>query len=141
MICRVHATLCALPLEHVVETMRPLPVEPVAGSPPFVLGLSVIRGAPVPVVDAAALLEGKESNPGRFVTVRAGSGTVALAVDAVLGVRTIPSHVLHELPPLLRDAPTAMVSAVGALDAELLFVLRSCSLVPEGALTGGATTP
>jgi purine-binding chemotaxis protein CheW len=36
--------LCALRLESVRETTRPLPIEPIAGTPPFVLGISVMRG-------------------------------------------------------------------------------------------------
>ena len=45
------ARACAIPLDYVAETMRPLPIEPVAGTPGFVRGVSVIRGAPTPVVD------------------------------------------------------------------------------------------
>src|SRR5688572_15607941 len=56
LICRVSTRVCALPLDAVVETMRPLVVEPVAGAPGFVSGLSIVRGEPIPVVDAARLL-------------------------------------------------------------------------------------
>ena len=48
--------LCALPVGHVGETMRPLPVETLAGGPPFAPGVSVIRGQPTPVVDLAEVL-------------------------------------------------------------------------------------
>jgi chemotaxis signal transduction protein len=53
----VGARACAFPLHHVAETMRPLPIESVAGTPSFVRGVSVIRGVPTPVVDLKALLE------------------------------------------------------------------------------------
>lgn len=114
--------------------MRPLPVEPVAGAPGFVRGLSVIRGGPVPVVDAAVVIGGLPSQPERFVTVKVGSRRVALAVDAVVGVRAIPSRDLQGLPPLLRDAPAAILSAMGTLDGDLLLVFQSCSMLPAGAL-------
>jgi len=139
LVCRVGSRLCALPVEHVIETMRPLPVEPMAGAPRFVRGLSVIRGVPTPVVDAARLLGVTEEESdlaaapaagGRFVTLRAGERPVALAVDAVLTVRALAEPSLHELPPLLRDAATDVVSAVSVLDAELLLVLRAARLVP-----------
>ncbi|HZE91839.1 MAG TPA: chemotaxis protein CheW, partial [Rhizobacter sp.] len=68
-ICRVQGRLCALPLSHVVETMRPLPTETIAGAPDFVCGLAVIRGAPVPVVDLARLLGATDTQARRFVTV------------------------------------------------------------------------
>src|ERR1700733_14675484 len=93
---RVRARLCALPLAHVVETMRPLPVEAMAGAPRCVRGLAIIRGAPIPVVDVAELLgegsvqtdTGTRSQPAaRFVAVKVADRGIALAVDGVLGVR------------------------------------------------------
>lgn len=138
LICRVQTRLCALPLAQVVETLRPLPVEPLAGAPAFVQGLCVIRGAPRPVVDAARLLGTQAGSGGspdaRFVSVRAGAGQVALAVDAVLGVRRVPPESLQDLPPLLQEAGAEAVAAIGRLDAELLLVLRSSRLLPAAGL-------
>jgi purine-binding chemotaxis protein CheW len=134
LICRVQTRLCALPLEHVIETLRPLPVEPVAGAPPFVLGLAVIRGAPLPVVDAARLLGAADAKAERFITVDAGNRRIALAVGRVLGVRAVAPESLHALPALLHEADTDVIAAIGLLDAELLLVLRSARLLPEDAL-------
>ena len=53
LVFRVLTFHCALPLEHVSETMRPLPVEPIAGVISPVAGVAIIRGGPVPVVDVA----------------------------------------------------------------------------------------
>ena len=141
LICRVQTRLCALPLEHVVETLRPLPVEPVAGAPPFVLGLAVIRGAPLPVVDSARLLGADDARAGRFVTVNAGNRRVALAVDCVLGVRAVAPESLHALPPLLHQADTDVIAAIGLLDAELLLVLRSARLLPDQAVLPATEGP
>jgi purine-binding chemotaxis protein CheW len=129
--CRVSAHLCALPLENVVETMRPLPVEFVSGAPEFVSGLSIIRGVPLPVVDTGLLLGGRGSPHTRFVIVKAGNHLVVLAVDEVLGLRAIPADSLQELPPLLGDARADLVAAIGAVDARLLLVLRTARVVPE----------
>jgi len=120
-----------LPLEHVVETMRPLPVEIVGGAPEFVSGLSIIRGVPLPVVDTGSLLGAGKSRPSRFVTVKAGNRLVVLAFDAVLGLRAIPPDSLQELPPLLGDARAELITAIGAIDAELLLVLQTTRVVPE----------
>jgi purine-binding chemotaxis protein CheW len=135
LLCRVGTRLCGVPLEHVRETMRPLPADPVGGMPDFMLGLSVIRGAPVPVIDACALLSGTAAGagatpPGRFVTLDVGARTAALAVDEVLGVRGLPPAALADLPPLLSDAGRDVVDAVGILDAELLLILHGARLVP-----------
>lgn len=132
LVCRLATRRCALLIGDVVETMRPLPVERLAGAPPFVLGVAVVRGDPVLVVDAASLLGAGESRPTRFVVVMAGDRRVALAVDAVLGVQVIPSASLQDLQPLLGAASAGVVSAMGAVGTELVLVLRSARLVPEG---------
>ncbi|MEI9985897.1 MAG: chemotaxis protein CheW [Aliidongia sp.] len=131
LLCRAGAGLCALPLDQVVEIMRVLPTEPVAAPPPCTSGLSIIRGSPVPVLDLGCLLGEAKREPERFVTVKVAGRTVALAVEAVLGVRRIEAAELEALPPLLRDAARDAVAAIGALDAELLLLLRTGRLVPD----------
>jgi len=136
LVCRARTRLCALPLAQVVETMRPLPVTPVSGAAPFVAGLSVIRGAPVPVVDLGALLSRSEPpSPTRFATLRLEGRRVALALEAILGVRDLPGT-LAPLPPLLADASSEAVSAIGRLDAELLLVLEAARIVPDSVWAG-----
>jgi purine-binding chemotaxis protein CheW len=141
LLCRVETRLCALPLDNVVETMRPLPIEPVAGAPDFVLGLSVVRGAPVPIVDVERLLGGKSVNPARFVMLKVGERCVGLAVESAVGIRQIGAASLQDLPPLLRNAEADAVSTIGTLDSELLVVLQAVRIVPEAffaALEGEA---
>lgn len=134
--CRVQTRLIGLPLAQVIETMRPLPTEVVAGAPHFVRGLAMIRGAPVPVVDAARLLGVQDAPSERFVTLAVGLRRVALAVGSVLGVRAVAAESLHRLPPLLQDASADVVSAIGRLDAELLLVLNGARLLPDEAWPG-----
>jgi purine-binding chemotaxis protein CheW len=132
--------LCALPIEHVEETMRPLAVDAMAGAPSFVRGIAVVRGVPTPVVDASSLLSGHASHPTRFVTLKTARRRIALAVDAVVGVVEIPPGSLSPLPPLFQNDSSDAVSAVGTLDVDLLLVLESARLIPEelwAVLEGG----
>lgn len=132
LLCLARQRLCALPLDALVETMRPLPVTPLAGAPAFVCGVARIRGAPVPVVDVGALLGAPEPPQAtRFVTLRVGERRVALALEAVLGFRELASESLTALPPLLRHVSEDVVSALTTLDAELLLVLEATRLVPQ----------
>jgi purine-binding chemotaxis protein CheW len=131
LLCRVHRVLCALPLAQVSETLRPLPIEPLAGAPGFVCGVSLLRGVPVPVVDLGLLLGTEQVRPTRFVALRAGARSVALAVGSVLGVRSLAGAGVRELPPLLQAAGSDAVQALGRLDRELLLVLESGRLVPD----------
>jgi purine-binding chemotaxis protein CheW len=135
LLIRARRQLYALRLEHVEETMRPLPMRPIAGVPPFVRGIAVVRGLPVPVVDAASVVGSGEPSScvTRFVSLAMAGRRVALAVDEVLGLRRIDRTQLSQLPPLLADAGEEVLSAIGTLDTELLMVLRSGHLVPEDA--------
>ncbi len=130
LLVRAGSHSCALRLADVIETMRPLPVEPLSGAPAGVLGMAVIRGTPVPVVDLALLLEDRaQRTPTRFICIRAGRRSVAVAVDAVLGIREIPAALLSGMPPLLRDARPDVIEAIGTLDTELFLVLKSARLM------------
>src|SRR5580698_7352847 len=125
LVVRAQAYLCALPLSLVIEAMRPLPIEPIAGVPAFVRGMSIIRGEPTPVIDLALLLGAPRELPWRFVTIRAGGKQVALSVGAVAGIFDLDSRVMDTLPPLLRGASAEFVESVGILDGQFLFALRS----------------
>jgi len=121
---------CTLPLAGVVETMRPLPVEPLAGAPPFVRGVAVVRGEPIPVVDLAYLLAGELSTAvGRFVVLRSGDRRIALAVEGVWGKRDLDSEALHSLPSLLGEARSDIVKAVALIDQRLLTCLEAGRLL------------
>lgn len=126
LVVRAGTARVGLPLASALETLRPLPCAPLPHSPPWVTGASVIRGAPTPVVDLGQLLGGAPAPPTRLVTVRAGARVVALAVQEVLGIRTVARAA--GLPPVLAGSDER-VAALSALDAQLLLVLREGCLL------------
>src|SRR6266700_1255541 len=87
LLCRTGPHMYAVPLEHVIECMRVLPIDAIRAAPQYVRGLSIIRGSPVPVVDPGVLLNDAPTRSERLVTIRAGARTVALLAEAVLGIR------------------------------------------------------
>jgi purine-binding chemotaxis protein CheW len=133
---------CALPIERVLETMRPLPVRRVERAPEVVLGVAVVRGVATPVVDATRLLGASGTEPpGRFLTLSVGDRQVSLAVTRVDGVRALAAQAFGALPPLLAAADVDAVAAIGTLDQDLMILLGGVRLVPEGvfaALPAGA---
>jgi purine-binding chemotaxis protein CheW len=133
----VGARACAFALHHVAETMRPLPVKPVAGTPDCVSGVAVIRGTPTPVVDLKALLENSKNSQsyGRFVTLKLDDRRVAIGVDSVVGLRYLDSTQLGELPPLLNDVNGDLIESFGTRDAQLLLVLRAARIVSDEVWT------
>jgi purine-binding chemotaxis protein CheW len=131
LLCRARALVCALPLAHVVETMRPLPIDVVGGAPEFVTGVSRIRGEHMPVVDLGRILGlPDDAVISRFVILRYGGRSVALGVEGIIGVGRIPRATSNALPPLLKGAREGAVTALRDRDAELLLVLDTARLLP-----------
>lgn len=132
--------LCALPLAEVIETLRPLPLVPVTGAPPFVRGLALVRGELVPVVELGQFLsaDGRAGDSGgagaggrRLVIVRAAERRLALLVDAVLRVFSQELGAGRKVAPLLSQALPEQVAELGVLDGAALAVLRSGSVLTE----------
>jgi len=131
LVFRAGALLCALPLDEVIETMRPLETRPLAGTPPYVRGISVLRGLPTPVIDVARLLGGAEAEVRRYVAVRTEKGPVALATGAILGIRATTSDIGRGHPALLGGGSKGFIAGVGIIDTEPLLLLQSMRSVPD----------
>jgi purine-binding chemotaxis protein CheW len=126
LIVGLRGCVCAVPLEHVIETMRPLSVEVISGLPSFVQGIALIRGIPTPVIDLGAILGAPGEAAGRFVTLRVGDKQVALSVRSVLGIRELDAiTTVRDLPPLLQRASSDILETIGTLDEQVLMVLKS----------------
>lgn len=110
--------------------MRPLPVATLNDVPSFVLGVAIIRGSATPVIDARLLCAAESSTPcTRFVTLKLAERSVALAVETVIGVRTLPQDTTLE--PLLKHGAGGALAALTILDQQLLWVLEATRLVPD----------
>lgn len=133
LLVRAGGWVCALPITDVVETMRGLPLRPVAGAPRFIRGLSIIRGALLPVVSLAALLGAEEASPrvGRLITVRTGERQIALHVDEVIGAKHIDTSALALTPPLLSEALPGPTERLGALDGQTLAMLSAARILSD----------
>ncbi len=133
LVVRARERVCALPLTEVEEVMRPLPVETMLGAPAGVLGVARIRGAPVPVVDLGALLGGAGAPASvgrRFVTVKQGTKRLALSVEGLVGTRWLPVASLHAPAASDREGVAQAVDRMGALEDQLLFLIRCARLLP-----------
>lgn len=130
LLMRASGQVCAIPAILVIETHRPLPIKKMPDVPDWVLGLSILRSLPVPVLDLSLLLCGGQEAATRFVILRLKGGRrVALQVASVVGVRWIKDEELTAMPPLLADA-RERISKVGAIDRELILLLETSRLVP-----------
>ncbi|MCW8133314.1 MAG: chemotaxis protein CheW [Planctomycetota bacterium] len=131
LLVKAGAWVCAIPIRHVLETMRPLEVSSLRETADYLLGLAMIRGKPTPVVSLDALLEKSGQAPhGRFVSLTIDQQRVALGVQEVMGVFPIDLAAFERLPPLLEGADERF-EAVGAKDRRLLAVLKPMKLLSE----------
>jgi purine-binding chemotaxis protein CheW len=135
LLCGVGPHRFILPMAEVIETMRLLPMQTIAGAPPLVLGLSVIRGAPVAVVNTALLFGYESPQYTRLVTVRVGESTIALAVESVFTVAVVEADALQQMPPLIGNDNA--VVAMAARDQNLVFLLNAARIVPDEFAASG----
>lgn len=131
LVFRAGPLLCALRLDEVIETLRPLETQVLAGTPAFVRGISVLRGVPTPVIDVARLLGGEETEVRRFVAVRTERGAVAMATGAIVGIRDVDTSEAGGHPALLGAWSGRLVAGVGTVGAEPLLLLQSMRAVPD----------
>lgn len=129
---RVRTWMCALPARFVIEVMRRLPIQPVVGAPPFILGMSIVRGEVTPVLALGILLGSSERTlPERFVLVQVGQRRAVIGVDEVLGIDVIEEKRLDDAPGLLSEVLPRDVTRIGVLDRSVLVMLEGGKLLSE----------
>lgn len=142
LIFRGRRQLAAVPLAAVAEVLRPLPVSALSDLPPWVLGLSLVRGRALPVLEAgqligeAAQIDYKHApcasqKDQRFVVVHSGKRQAVLAVSGIEGLRRIDVSALQALPALAVSGNRAALNALGVLDGQLLTVLETIRLLSD----------
>ncbi len=88
LVVRAGTVRYGIPIEQVLEVVRPEGLMDVPGTPPIQAGIVNVRGAIVTVLDLKALLTGERAvTPGSIVLVEHGARAVGLTVDAVHDVR------------------------------------------------------
>ena len=123
------ALRCALPLLQVREVMRPLPVKAASGLAPGVLGATVVRGVPLPVISLTRLLHQPEEQPRRFVVLRTPGRDCVLAVDAIHSIDRMPAETWQQLPNLLRRVESA--EQISTEDQDLIVSLSMARILAE----------
>ena len=124
-----------LPIESVAEVVRPLRITPLPRMPEFVEGVINLRGAIIPVVDLRrrflAAGTGGGGRSSRMVIARGAvpeaqsgpsAGLLALVVDDVHEVRTVPTERIEPAPEAALGANAEFIAGM-AKDGDRLIVL------------------
>jgi chemotaxis signal transduction protein len=140
LLIRSSSLLSALPLASVREVVPFLQLQSFAGLPPEVLGLCILRGVAVPVVDLGTLLSGKPTERcGRLIHLWTGCSSVLLAAEELMGIHSLESSERHALPAWLLNSARSAVESVGQFqptlpavqNPELLLFLKPEKLLPQ----------
>lgn len=113
---RIGREAYAVPTESVIEVVDIAQVTPVPRAPQSLLGLTPVRARLLPLLDLACLLGVDRSNAvGRAIVVQAAGAVVALAVDAVTDVVSLPGG--------LQDSESDLVEGAAIVGGEFVGVL------------------
>jgi purine-binding chemotaxis protein CheW len=123
---------CAVPLTSVIELTRACAVQALPSAPAFVLGVLNLRGSVVPVLDLRRRFGFAETalDPNDyFVFARVGERRVALRVDRLLGIESLPSVPTAEAPNL----PTRLeyLSGVAAVADGVVLIYDLASFLSD----------
>lgn len=121
----------AIPIDGVVEIMKPLPITPVPGSRPEVLGLMSVRGRLSTVFSLRACLDlgpRRVDGRSRVLLVETLHEQVGFLVDEVRGVfRAEPDSI--EAPSVFGGDPGPHVRGAARPDGDLVVLLDVAPLI------------
>ncbi|NNM71189.1 chemotaxis protein CheW [Enterovirga aerilata] len=123
-------------IQSVREIRGWTPATPLPHSPGFVRGVINLRGAVLPVVDLAARLGLRSTEPtARHVIIvsRIGAQLVGLLVDAVSDILTVTDDTLQPTPHVAYDAERAFVKGLLPVDGRLISLVSLDRILPDQA--------
>lgn len=124
---------CDIRLVEEVVTKRP--IQPLPDMPPHLLGVLMLRGEMVPVMDIAPAL-GLALEGGRTPSILVathGEGRVGVAVDAVHEVLDVPAECVRPAPHSGGDRD-AFVVCVARIDDRLVTLIDLAEILGERTL-------
>lgn len=125
---RLGAELYAVDLRGILEVTRPTAITPVPFSPPWVLGVMMLRGTVVPIFHVGRLLdldvEGRIEPAERILLVSRKENPVGLLVDEVREVVAVPDESLGPVPPTVHGPRAEYVTGVARKGQELYVLLN-----------------
>ena len=143
----VRSQVYAIEVEFVREIVRIMQITPLPNAPAQIEGVIDLRGAVIPVMDLARVLDQGSASCGsqaRIIVLEVDGLVFGLQVDAATDVLSIDAHRMEDVPDLAThsgyDAVRHVVRREGATPVMVLAVDRIVENVYRSALPGAATT-
>lgn len=131
-LCELAGTTYALRSDDIEQLEMVGQLTPVPNAPPFVDGVTSVRGKVIPAVSLRARF-GFERRPhdlrSRLVIVRAGGRSVGLIVDNAREFAAIPSDAIQPPPDGLADLSSKYLRGLAHLGDRLVLVLDVTELL------------
>ncbi len=133
LIVKISGETYALPVENVLAVYEAMPVIPVPCTPPFVAGITNVRGHIMPVLDLSTLLDGQReltADTAALVVVAANDLSVALRVEEIGAVQ--PMTTTNPLPSNLDLTQSAYLKGLlpdGAVLLDIQAMLSDPALI------------
>ena len=112
------------------------PATPLPHSPDYVRGVINLRGAVLPVVDLAARLGLRTTEPSArhvIIVSRIGDQLVGLLVDAVSDILTVTDDTMQPTPDVAYDAEGAFVKGLLPIDGRMISLVSLERMLPPQA--------
>ncbi len=109
------------------------PATPLPHSPDYVRGVINLRGAVLPVVDLAARLGLRTTEPSArhvIIVSRIGDQLVGLLVDAVSDILTVTEDTMQPTPDVAYDADGAFVKGLLPIDGRMISLVSLDRMLP-----------
>jgi purine-binding chemotaxis protein CheW len=109
------------------------PATPLPHSPGFVRGVINLRGAVLPVVDLAARLGLRTTEPSArhvIIVSRIGDQLVGLLVDAVSDILTVTEDTMQPTPEVAYDTEGAFVKGLLPIDGRMISLVSLDQMLP-----------
>jgi purine-binding chemotaxis protein CheW len=111
------------------------PATPVPQAPTFVRGVINLRGTVLPIVDLAARLGFRSSEPTArhaIMVAQVHDQAVGLLVDGVSDIVTISDENIQPTPDVASDMTKTFVQGVIVLEGRLISLITLDNLIPAG---------
>ncbi|HVP19210.1 MAG TPA: chemotaxis protein CheW [Spirochaetia bacterium] len=133
-----------VPVDEVIQILRPDGILPVPKAPPFVAGAITLRGDVIPVVNLTSRLSrdadsGTSASRARIIIIRAGSRMCGLSVDEVREIVDIDETKIQEDPTGALGTHADFILGVAQQGQSLLAILDLPRVLSAGRNLQGAS--
>jgi len=133
-----------IPVEVVGEVIHMQPVADVPGVPPFIEGITNLRGNVVPVVNVRMRLglpQAPENGDERIMVVEHNGESIGFLVDDVQEVVEVAVSDIEPPSPVVCSADTDFILGIAKTDAGFVIVLDIDQTLDRGSARARASLP